>query len=569
MLNGQLRGTAGKDKMEGRLDPRQERVKLALAARRTVIRRDVIAGFELASMSIPQCLGYAAIAGMPAVTGLYALLLPPLGFAILGSSPSLVVAADSATAAILAGGLTKIGVAGTPSYVAQAGLVALLTAVLLVLARILKLGFIADFLSQTVLTGFLSGVGIQIGIGVLGKMLRVPIFSRRSIGQLIELLRQLPAVHLPSLLISAAVIVGVLTLRQFRRRVPWTLLAVVAAIAASAVWNFAAHGITTIGPVPPGLPKIMPPDVGWRDFETLLPLAASCFVMIVTQSAATARIYALRRHQRDDENADLIGLAAANALAAFSGTFVVNGSPSQTAVADNAGARTHVAHASTVAVVALVLLFVHGPLKYMPQCVLGAIVFLVAIRMVDLRGLNNIRRESTGEFALAVTTAVVVVVAGVEEGILIAMVMSLLRIIRYSYHPHTAVLVKEGEMWRTIRAAPGAVSEPGIVIYRFGAPLFYANVRMFSDEIRSLTATPIPWVIVDAGAITGLDYSAARVVEQLQKDLAKRHTQLLFAHVEPGLKEDLDRHHLTELIGPDRIFDKLHDALIGCRPQSP
>src|SRR5262249_38891398 len=297
------------------------------------------------------------------------------------------------------------------------------------------------------------------------------------------------------------------------------------------------HGFAVIGPVSSGLPHLSMPDVDWKDIEALIPVATSCFVMIVTPSAATARIYALRHHQRLDENADLLGLAAATGLAAFSGTFVVNGSPTQPAIAENAGAGSQAAHVFAVPVVALVLLFLSQPLQYLPQCVLGSIVFIVAIRLTDLPGLRRIRRESPGEFALAATTAIVVVLVGVEQGIVLAMVMSLLRIVGHSYQPHTAVLVQgEGDIWRLTPAVPGAVTEPGLVIYRFGAPLFYANAGRFADEVRSLAGTESPslvcWVLVDAGAITKVDYSAARVVQELQAELASRNVELVFTHVQ-------------------------------------
>jgi MFS superfamily sulfate permease-like transporter len=266
-----------------------------------------------------------------------------------------------------------------------------------------------------------------------------------------------------------------------------------------------------------------------------------------------------------DEDSDLAGLSAANAAAALSGTFVVNGSPTQTAMMESSGGRSQVAHVATAAVVALVLLFLTHPLQYLPKCVLGAIVFIVAIRLVDLRGMHGIRRESPGEFWLAVITTAVVVIVGVEQGILLAMVLSLLRIVGHSYRPHTAVLVpEEGGLWRLIPAVPGAMTEPGLAIYRFGAALFYANAGRFSDEIRELVG-PAPaqlrWVIVDAGAITHVDYTAARVVRDLQQNLKERGVDLVFAHVQSDLKPDLERHRLTEVIGADKIFDRLHDAL--------
>ncbi len=321
--------------------------------------RDALAGVQLAAMNIPQALGYTKIAGMPVVTGFYTLLLPMLAFAVFGSSRYLVVAADSATAAILAGGLSTMAPLASARYVALAGAVALLTACFLLLARILKLGFLADFLSQTVLVGFLTGVGFQVGIAVFGGMLGLEIESHKTVSQLIEIYRGLAQVHLPTVLLSAVVVAGVFAIAWISPKVPGPLIAVAGAVAASAIWNFAGHGITVIGPVAGGLPHLGLPDVRWRDTGPLISIAASCFVMIVAQSAATARIYAVRHQQRLDENEDLVGLAAANASAALSGTFVVNGSPTQTAMVESSGGQSQLAQVATAVVVALVLLFAH------------------------------------------------------------------------------------------------------------------------------------------------------------------------------------------------------------------
>jgi MFS superfamily sulfate permease-like transporter len=526
---------------------------------------DVIAGSTLAAMNIPQALGYTKIAGMPVVTGLYTLLLPLVGFAALGSSRYLVVAADSATAAIFAGGALDLAPAASGRYVALAGATALLTAGFLLLARLLKLGFIADFLSQTVLTGFLTGVGFQVGIAVLGEMLGIPISAHRPILQLAEVFRRLPEVHLPTLAVSVVVVAALVLFRRFAPRWPGALIAVAGAISASAIWDFGGHGIQVIGPVAGGLPHLGIPAVSWRDLPPLIPLAASCSIMIITQSAATARIYANRHHQPLDENADLAGLSAANATAGLSGTFIVNGSPTQTAMVEGAGAQSQIAQLSTAAVVALVLLFFIKPLAYLPHCVLGALVFMIAIRLINFRSLADIRPESPGEFALAITTASVVVVAGVEQGILLAMVLSLLRVVQHSYHPHTGVMVKkEDGSWKLNPVAPGAVTKPGLVMYRFGATLFYANASRFATEVKSLIGqrpSPVRWLIIDAEAITAVDYSAARVVRELHQDLTNRGVELGFVRMAWDLKADFDRHHLTEVIDSSRMFDHLHNVL--------
>ena len=530
--------------------------------------RDTLAGLTLAAMSVPQVLGYTRIAGTPVVTGLYTLLLPLVAFAALGSSRYLVVAADSATAAILAGRLSQMALTGSEHYVALAEMVALLTAGCLLLARLFKLGFLADFLSQTVLVGFLTGVGFQVGIAMLGEMLGVRVDANQTVQQLIQVVRGLPQAHVPTICLAATVVVFVLVVHRLAPRLPGSLFAVGGAIAASAAFDFAGHGIAVVQNIAGGLPPIGPPNVSLSEIWPLLPVAVSCFLMIVAQSAATGRAYASRYHQTLDENTDLAGLAAANAIAGFSGTFVVNGSPTQTAMVESSGGRSQLAHLATAVVVAFVLLFLTGPLRYLPRCVLGAIVFIIAIALVDLRGLRDIGRESPGEFRLALVTAAVVVLVGVEQGILLAIALSLLRHVRHSYRPHTAVLIEHHDQWLTIPAVPGAISAPGLVIFQFGADLFYANASRFAQYVRALVEgadSPVEFLVVDAGAITSVDYSAARVVRDLQNDLIQRRVALVLVHPQTSLLADLQRHRLMDVIGADHVFDTLREALAAIR----
>ncbi|MFN8643695.1 MAG: SulP family inorganic anion transporter [Candidatus Binatia bacterium] len=482
------------------------------------------------------------------------------------------MAADSATAAILAGALTPMAAAATPRYVALAGLVALLTAAYLLLARVFRLGFLADFLSQTVLVGFLTGVGVQVGIAVLGEMLGLPIDAHRTVEQLAQVVQALPSAHLPTVAVSGAVVAVVLLCRAVAPRAPGALVAVVGALGASIQLDFAAQGIAVLGPVAGGLPQLALPDLPWHEVVPLLPIAGSCFLMIVAQSAATARAYALRHREALDENSELVGLAAANVAAALTGTFVVNGSPTQTAMVEAAGSRSQLAHLTTAAVVAAVLLFLTAPLAHLPACMLGAIVFTIAIGLVDLRGLLAIRRESPGEFRLAVVTALVVVGVGVEMGILLAMALSLLRHVRHSYLAHTAVLVEDADgIWHQVAAVAGAETAPGLVVLRFGADLFYANVGRFAATVRELVdgaTTPLRWLVIDAGAITSIDYSAAREVAVLLDDLARRRVALFLVHAPPTLEADLARHRLRARIGADRVVPKLHEALARIRAHS-
>ncbi len=532
---------------------------------RATALRDAFAGIQLAAMNIPQCLGYARIAGTPLVTGLYTLLLPPAGFAAFGSSRYLVVAADSATAAIIAGGLAPLAAWGSGRYVALASLVALMTAGLLLAARLLKLGFLADFLSQTVLVGFLTGVGIQVGIAVLGEMSGIAVPAQGTLGQAVEVLRGLPRLHPLTLLVSALVLALIFGSQRYAPRVPGPLVAVLAAIWASAAFHLPERGVRVVGAVTGGLPHLGLPAVGWGDVGPLVALSASCLVVIVAQSAATARAYAMRRNEFLSENADLLGLCVANVAAGLSGAFVVNGSPTQTAMVETAGGRSQLAQLTTAGVVALVLVFVTGPLEYLPQAALGSIVFVIAVRLIDLKGLRDIRRESPGEFWVAAMTAGVVVAVGVEQGIVLAMVVSLLRVVGHTYHPHTGVLARsEQGGWHTLPAEAGRETERGLTIYRFGAPLFYANASLFSKEILRLAGgehSDLRWVVVDSEAMTHIDYSAARVVCELSRDLASRGITIAFARVSPELEADLERHHIRESLGPGRVFARLHDAL--------
>ena len=530
---------------------------------------DVLAGISLAAMNIPQAMGYTKIAGMPAVTGLYTLLLPLVAFAVFGGSRYLVVSADSATAAILAVGIAPLALAGSAKYAALASLVALLTAGLLLLARLFRLGFLADFLSRTVLIGFLTGVGFQVSIAMLGGMLGIPAHSNHSIEQLGMVMNKLPDVHWPTLAVSVGVVAAILGLRRLAPRLPGALFVVIAAMALSVSLDFAGHGIELIGPVAAGLPHLAIPTFSWDELRILLPTAGACFVMILAQSSVTARAYAARHHQPHDENRDLAGLCAADAAAALSGTFVVNGSPTQTAMVETCGGGSQIAHLTTAAIVVLVLLFLTGPLAHLPVAVLASIVFVIGVKLVDVRGLKEIARKKPREFGLAVITAATVVLVGVESGIILALILSLLQFVRRSYQPHTAVILRDAhDHWRMETAAPGQMIEPGLLLYWFGAELFYANVGHFTREVRRLATqspTPVKWLVIDASAITAVDFTAGKELKELQQDLAKQNVVLALTRVSESFQRDLNRLDLTRAIGENRIFDSRHDCLEAYR----
>jgi MFS superfamily sulfate permease-like transporter len=521
---------------------------------------DIMGGVILAALGIPEVMGYTKIIGTPVVTGLYTMLLPMIAFAIFGSSRHLVVSADSATAAMVAAALTLLAfTAYTPQYVAMTSLIALVTGAMLIAARILRTGFLADFLSRTVLVGFLTGVGFQVAVGELHGMLGMAKRGHGFFSQLYLIAEHVSEIHLSSVLISLAVLVIVVGSAWLYPRFPGALVAVAGMIAASAWYNWGNHGVEVIGAVPGGLPHLGLPHVSWSDIGLVMTISFSCFIVILAQSAATARAYALRYREPFDQNVDLVGLALANIVAGSSGTFVVNGSPTKTAIVDGGGGRSQVAHLTAATMVLVVLLFLTKPLGYLPNAVLAAIVFLIGVKLIDYRGMADIYRKSPREFALALVTTVTVVGIGVEQGILLALVLSLLGHVRHSYRPHTALILRDpAEHWRMGRVTPDRfIVEPGLVMYWFGADLFYANAGRFTEEARSLvteSSSQVHWLAVDAGAITDIDYSAGEALKELREDLAKLGVVLALARVTDQLHNDLGRLGLVDVIGHDRIF---------------
>jgi sulfate permease, SulP family len=536
-----------------------------LPLKRSNIGNDIIAGIVLAAIGIPEVMGYTKISGTPIATGLYTLVLPALIFAILGSSRHLAVAADSATAAILAAGLSGLAPVGSTHYLALAESVAILAAGLLLLARIFRLGFLADFLSRTVLIGFLTGVGIQVAIGQLPGLLDLQGGGNQPTQQLLSAINGLPHANHLAIGISLAVLATIQLCDRFIPKFPGALLAVVVAIVPSWQFNFASRGVTVVGAVPSGLPSFGLPAVDLSEIPQLVGIALSCCIVIIAQSAATSRAYAFRYNEGFNENVDLEGLAAANLAAGLTGTFVVNGSPTKTEIVDTAGGRSQVAQLATVAVVLVVILFLTQPISYLPNPVLAAIVFSIGLRLVDIQGFRSIFKTHREEFYLAIVTAATVVFIGVKEGIILAVMLSLILHVRHSYRPHSAIVIPDEKLlWQAIPVQMGSVSALGLIIYRFSRDLFYANTTFFAEEIESLVKSaspPIRWLILEARAITGIDYSASLTIRDVAQELANQNVIFVISGLPPETRRQFDRDGLTDLIGANRFFNHLEEAL--------
>ncbi len=531
---------------------------------RSRVPTEALAGLTLAALGIPEVLGYAKIAGMPLVTGLYTMLLPMAIFAVLGSSRHLVVAADSATAAILAAALTGLAVAGSERYVQLAGLAALLAGLMLLVARLARLGFLANFLSRTVLVGFLTGVGIQVAVGQLPDMLGVTAAGQQTLPKLLRTVRALPHAHPADVAVSIGVIVIVVVARLITRRIPGPLIAVIVAIIVSWAVDLASHGVAVVGNVPRGLPSLGPPALGWHDAAALLGAAASMFVVILAQSAATSRAYAVKYEEEFSEATDLVGLGAANITAAFSGTFVVNGSPTKAQMVDNAGGRSQLAPLTAAAVVLVVLVLLTGPLTYLPDAALAAVVFLIAVELIDVKGMRRILAIRKHEYAVALLTTVAVVALGVEYGIVLAVVASIVDHLRHSYNPLNSVLAKSpAGHWHAAPVGPGARTEEGLVVYRFDTSLYYANASRLLEDVAALAGhgSPLRWLVLDCAAIGDVDYTASNVLTKMVEHLHQRQVRLVMSSVLDPVRQQLDRYGISAALGADAYFDTPGQAL--------
>ncbi|HYB01950.1 MAG TPA: SulP family inorganic anion transporter [Ktedonobacteraceae bacterium] len=527
---------------------------------------EITAGITLAALGIPEVMGYTKIAGMPVITGLYTLLLPVLVFAILGSSRHLVVGADSATAAIMAAGLAGLAAQGSSQYMALAGALAIIAAIFLIFARLVRLGFLANFLAKSVLIGFLTGVGIQVALGEVGGMIGIEPHGSGSIQKFASVLQQIPYASIPTIIISLIVLLIIIVTSRINNKIPGALIAVVLMIILSYAFNFASrYGIQVLGYVPRGLPKLSLPDIRLSDLPRLLATALSIFFVILAQSAATSRAYALRYTEDFDENVDLVGLGLANIAAGISGAFVVNGSPTKTEIVDSAGGRTQLSQITTAVIVLLVLVFLTAPLAFMPSAVLSAVVFVIGIRLIDVKGMRRVFHLSKEEFIVAAITIVVVVAIGVEQGILLAIVLSIIDHLRHSYRPFDALMTPTTSgHWKTRPVEQGDQAAPGLVVYLFGSGLYYANSARFSQAILKLIddADPaIKWFAIEAAAITYLDFTAADTFQQIYKTLQKRGVTLVLANVVVNVKKELDHYGLTDLIGEQYFFDSLPEIL--------
>ena len=541
---------------------------------RTYVAKDMVAGGTLAAVAIPEVLGYTSISQTPLATGLYTIIFPTIVFALFCSSRLLVVGADSATAALMSAGLLTLGSVNLTPYsdkwVAYTSIVAITCAALLLLARILKLGFLGDFLSASVLIGFLTGVGISVLSGQIPDMLGIPKGTGNWFEQQWAWISSLSDIQWETAAFAAATILIIVGFKKFAPRVPGALIAVIVLTGISAATGAASQGVAVVGTVPAGFPPVgLPKGFSLSEAFSVLAIALSCLVLIIAQSAATGRSFAMKHGDKVDINRDIVGLSGANLAAGLTGTFVVNGSPTKTEILDEQHGRSQVANLTMAAIALLFTMFFTTLLADMPKAVLAGIVFLIGVGLIDILGMRTIKKMRVSEFWIAVATTVVVFAVGVEQGIIVAIVVSILDIIRRQYRPASFVVSEthDDEPVYT-KAAPGTQSEPGLVVFRYDSELFYANANRFVEDVQAVIAgapDQVRWVVLDTTAITDLDYSAGIAFKGLANYLEANGIALGVTSVDPVLLETMKHYGLGDLIPESMMFDTIEEAIAGFR----
>src|SRR4051794_17638703 len=537
------------------------------------LRQDVVAGLVLTALLVPQGMAYAELAGLPPITGLYTSILCLIAYAVFGPSKILVLGPDSSLGPMIAATLIPIiGSHGDPERaVALASGLALMVGAIITLAGIAKLGFIADLVSKPTMIGYMNGLALTILVGQLPKLFG---FSVDASGLIDEVSAFAQGVA-DGETVAAALAVGVfalatiLLLHRVAPKVPAVLVAVVASIAAAAAFDLGAHGVDLVGPLPRGFPPFTLPDVGLSDLPLLAGAALGITVVALADTISTASAFAERTGQDVDGNREMVGIGAANLAAGLFQGFPVSTSGSRTAVAEQAGARTQLTGVVGAVAIAAILLFVPGLLRSLPSPTLAAVVITAAFSLVDVSGTVRLWHQRRTEFALSAGAFLGVALLGVLPGMALAVLLSVLNVFRRAWWPYQAVLGRVDGMpgYHDLRSYPDALVPPGLVIYRFDAPLFFANARTFRDQVRRLAAAePRPrWIIIAAEPITDVDTTAADMLEDLDLALNAKGTSLVFAELKDPVRRKVERYELTRTIDPDHFYPTIRAAVEAFR----
>jgi sulfate permease, SulP family len=529
------------------------------------LRRDLLAGVTVAALALPASLAYAEIAGLSPVIGLYALLLPAVAYALFGSSRQVIVGPDGSIAALVGAAVIPL-VADPEQRASLAALLALLVGAVFLGAWAARLGWIADYLSRPVLIGYLHGVAAVLIIGQLDKLLGLSMSAQTPPAQLIEIAREITELSWITLAVGLASLAALLLVGWLLPKIPGPLIVVVLAIVVSAVAGLASMGVAEVGQIPAGLPSLEVPDFRLRDILTLLPAAVGIFFVAFTSEILTARSVAGRHGQHVHANTELAALGAVNLAAGISQGFPVGASSSRTSVNDQMGARSQLAGLLAVAVIMLVLLFLTGPIQYLPEATLGAVIVTAALGMIDLEAWRGLARVSRVEVSIAAITMAGVITVGVLRALLLAVALSVVDAVRRSARPHDAVLgwVERLDRYADVRLHPSAKITPGVLVYRLDDRLFFANAHYVKGRIREAIAgapAPVHWLVFDAEALNHVDATGVRTLTDLIDSLRKESITFVFARLHSYMREHLTEARVVDLVGEDHLYPTVHAAV--------
>jgi high affinity sulfate transporter 1 len=543
---------------------------------RSWLRQDVVAGLVLTALLVPQGMAYAELAGLPPITGLYTSILCLIGYALFGPSKILVLGPDSSLGPMIAATiLPLVGANGDPHRaVALASALALLVGAMTTLTGIAKLGFVADLISKPTMIGYMNGLALTILVGQLPKLFGFSVDANGFLGELGAFVRAAANGET----VGAALAVGILGLvlivvfQRWLPRVPGVLVAVVLSIGAAVLFDLASHGVKLVGTLPQGFPPFTIPRIGWHDVGPLVGGALGIALVSLTDTISTASAFAARSGQQIDGNREMIGIGAANIGAGFFQGFAVSTSGSRTAVAEQSGAKTQLTGLVGALAITLILLLVPGLLRNLPQPTLAAVVIAASVSLADIPGTIRLYRIRHTEFWLSIAAFLGVVLLGVLPGIAIAIALSIGNVFRRSWWPYQTVLGRVPGMngFHDVRSYPNAERLPGCVIFRFDAPLFFANARTFREQIRALAAADPPprWIVVAAEPITDVDTTAADMLHDGDQALNAQGISLVFAEMKDPVRAKIDRYELTRTIDPMHFFPTIDDAVEAFRRET-
>jgi high affinity sulfate transporter 1 len=544
--------------------------------RREWLAKDIVAGVVLTTLLVPQGMAYAELAGLPPITGLYTSILCLLGYAVFGPSRILVLGPDSSLGPMIAATiLPLIGAGGDPERaIALASMLALIVGAIMVLGAVARLGFIADLISKPTMIGYMNGLALTILVGQLPKLFGFKVEADGLIREIVKFVQGLAAGEA----VAAAAVVGIagivviLVLQRWLPKVPAVLVAVVLAIASTSIFHLADHGVSLVGVLPKGFPPLTVPHVRTSDLGSLFAGAAGIALVSLADTISTASAFGARTGQEIQGNQEMIGIGAANLAAGFFQGFPVSTSGSRTAVAERSGAKTQLTGVTGAVLIILMIVLVPGLFRNLPQPVLAAVVITASLSLADIPGVVRLWRQRKAEFLLSTAAFLGVALLGVLPGIAIAVVLSILNVFRRAWRPYDTQLgLVEGlEGYHDVHSYPEAQHLPGLVIYRFDGPLFFANAKTFRDEVKRLAeADPPPtWILVAAEPITDVDTTASDVLEELDETLNARTVSLVFAELKDPVRRKIERYGLTRTIDPRHFFPTIEAAVDAFRRQT-